>query len=212
MNSNEKAWREEKLAKTLREGGLAVMPTDTIYGIVARAEDPKAVERVYKVRGRDRKKPCIILIGRQSQLKKFSVRLSETQKRTLGRYWPGPVSVVLDCLSEKFSYLHRGTKTLAFRLPDEPALRKLLLKTGPVCAPSANAEGAPPARNILEAKKYFGKKVDFYASGGESSAESSIESGAESGAKGRLAPFRPNPRPSRVIRLKPDGSVDIIRE
>ena len=67
---------------------------------------------------------------------------------------------------KKFEYLHRGTKTLAFRIPKAAWLRKLLQETGPLIAPSANFEGEPPALTIRAAKKYFGENVDFYADAG----------------------------------------------
>ena len=98
-----------------------------------------------------------------------------------------PLSV-LDCSQKKFSYLHRGTKTLAFRLPKKENLRKLIQKTGPLLAPSANPEGLTPALTIAEAKKYFGNEVDFYVN------------------VGKL-----NKKPSTLVRIK-NGEVEILRQ
>ena len=67
---------------------------------------------------------------------------------------------------KRFEYLHRGTAALAFRVPKSAWLRKLLQKTGPLIAPSANFEGEPPALSFRAAKKYFGKSVDFYVDAG----------------------------------------------
>ena len=97
----------------------------------------------------------IVLIASISDLKQFGVKVDSKTARILGKLWPNKVSVVLPCASKKFSYLHRGTKTLAFRLPKPVALRKLLKSVGPLVAPSANWEGERPARTIREAKKYF---------------------------------------------------------
>ncbi len=181
-------WDNENLIKILRKDGVAVMPTDTIYGIVGRAENPDTVERIYKARKRNPDRPCIILIGTEAELPKFSVSLSESQKNKLEEYWPGPVSIILDCPEDKFMYLHRGTKTLAFRLPSEKGLRELLLKTGPLVAPSANPEGLPSAENTDQAKKYFGSEVDLYIQG-------EIKGG----------------KASKIIKLHNDGSETIIR-
>jgi len=175
------------------------MPTDTIYGIVGKATDTTVVERIYALRKRDINKPCIILIGDISELEKFSVILSEEQKTKLKKYWftsPKPeseggltqTSIVFDCPDEKFAYLHRGTKTLAFRMPHPENLRNLLKETGPLIAPSANTEGMPPASTIAEAKKYFGDAIDMYVDGGE------VEGQA-----------------SKVIKLNKDGSVLVLR-
>lgn len=156
-----------KVESILKHGGLAVIPTDTIYGIVARASIRQAVARLYALRrpmraGKTARKPFIILIGGILQLREFDVQLTPQQKAFLKKVWPGKVSVVLLCPSKKFSYLHLGTNTLAFRLPKSPKLQTLLAKTGPLVAPSANPEGKKPAQTIAEAKKYFGEKVDIY--------------------------------------------------
>lgn len=75
------------------------------------------------------------------------------------------MSVIFNCSNKRFDYLHRGVKSIAFRLPEKKFLKNLIKKTGPLVAPSANPEGEEPAQNITEAKKYFGDKVDFYVSG-----------------------------------------------
>lgn len=165
------------------------MPTDTIYGIVGKAKSPAAVSRIYTIRKRAPEKPCIILIGNTKELEKFGINLNEDQEKVIKDFWPGPVSIILDCDNEELAQLHRGTKALAFRLPDDPGLRKLLEECGPLIAPSANLEGEPPAKNILEAKRYFNDGVDMYLDGG------TIEG-----------------KPSKIIRLDNNGSVHIIRQ
>jgi len=84
----------------------------------------------------------IILIASQNDLNKFEIELADWQKKILQKVWPGKVSLVLPCPSLKFSYLHRGQKTLAFRLPKDKKLIQLLKITGPLVAPSANKEGS----------------------------------------------------------------------
>jgi L-threonylcarbamoyladenylate synthase len=189
---------DPNLINALKEGKVAVIPTDTIYGIVGSALDESLVNRIYDIRKRAPEKPCIILIGDMMELEKFSVNLSAKQKEKIKEYWPFafaqdlrpvPTSMVLDCPGEKFAYLHRGTETLAFRIPPQEELRSLLKETGPLIAPSANPEGLPPAKNIEEARNYFGDAVDFYADGGE------IEGKA-----------------SRVIRLYKNNTTSILRE
>lgn len=148
-----------------------MIPTDTIYGLVGSALNKKTVERIYKLRGRNLKKPMIILIGSIGDLKNFGVAVDSETMKQLKKFWPGKVSVILQMENsklrrEKFEYLHRGTRSLAFRLPKPHWLKKLLIATGPLVAPSANWEGKPPAYTIREAKKYFGNKVDFYVDGG----------------------------------------------
>ncbi len=158
----------------LRAGTVVVMPTDTIYGIVGSALLPKAVRRIYRLRKRNLKKPLIILIGDISQLAAFGATVTAGMRRPLKSFWPGKISIIFSLKkSKKFAYLHRGTHTLAFRLPKPSWLRKLLLETGPLVAPSANHEGKLPARTIREAKKYFGTAVKLYIDAGKFKAKPS---------------------------------------
>lgn len=157
----------------LKKGGIGVIPTDTIYGLVSSALNKKTVEKIYRLKNRNSKKPLIILIGDISDLKKFGINLTPNTYNLKPETWPPKTSILLPCPSAKFKYLHRGTKTLAFRLPASRSLqptthnlKTFLKKTGPLVAPSANLEGQPPAKTAKEAKKYFGDKVDFYVDGG----------------------------------------------
>jgi len=150
-----------KAALLLKEGAIGVIPTDTIYGICTSAFNKKSVEKVYRLRKRNPKKPCIILISDIKELKLFNVQLKDWQKEILNKIWPSRISVILPCQSKKFSYLHRGTETLAFRLPNDKFISRILKISGPLIAPSANWEGYEPAKTIKEAKKYFNNHV-FY--------------------------------------------------
>lgn len=170
-------------ANTLKKDGIGVMLTDTIYGVVGRALSKKAVQRIYRLKQRNPDKPFIILISSYADLSKFGVKPSPALKK----YWPGKVSIILRAPAPKLRYLHRGTKALAFRLPQSAKLRAFLRKTGPLVAPSANPEGLPPARDIQEAAQYFGDKVDFYLDGGR-----------------RLG------KPSKLIRIA-QGKIEILR-
>jgi len=184
-------WIEIKktIIPILKWGGIGVLPTDTLYGVVGSAFDKKTVELIYELRKRDSDKPMIILISSVGDLKKFGVVLSGAQKKTLSKIWPAKVSVVFSCKDKKFKYLHRGKNSLAFRLPAEAGLVGLLKKTGPLVAPSANKSGKNPAATYLEAKKYFGEEVDFYVDGGK------LKS-----------------KPSTIIEMKEDGSLKVLRE
>lgn len=157
---------KSEIIKKLKKGGIGVLPTDTIYGVLGSALKKATVERIYRVKGRNETKPFIILISSLTDLKNFGVNLSIKEKKYLKKVWPGPVSVILPCTStqmqKKLKYLHRGTNSFAFRMPKDAFLTEILKKTGPLVAPSANPEGFPPAETITDAEKYFSKKIDFY--------------------------------------------------
>ncbi len=151
-----------QIINILKRGGAGVLPTDTLYGIVGRTLSLEVVERIYHIKKRSPEKPPIILISSITDLRFFGVE----ENPLVGKFWPGKVSIVLSCKNPEWEYLHRGTQTLAFRLPDSPELLEILKETGPLIAPSANPEGQPPAENIAEARAYFGESVDFYQDGG----------------------------------------------
>ena len=149
----------------LREGAVGIIPTDTIYGIVASVHRPDAVERVYELKRRERSKPCIVLCSSYDACTSFPVEWTRDRTRICRGLWPGPVSIVLPC-SMCPDHLTRGADTLAFRVPNDEWLCALLACAGPLIAPSANREGEEPARKIEKARTYFGEAVDFYVDNG----------------------------------------------
>jgi len=142
----------KNIIRILNNDGIGVMPTDTLYGLVGSAFSRKAINRIYKIKKRNRSKKLIVLISSISDLKKFNVNVSKDQAKILAKFWPGKVSVILN--------------DIAFRIPKNKKLIEILKKTGPLVVPSANVEGKKPAETIIQAKKYFGDKVVFYVSGG----------------------------------------------
>jgi L-threonylcarbamoyladenylate synthase len=177
-----------KIVQILKGSGVGVLLTDTLYGLVGQALNKRTVARIYKIKGRNNKKPLIILISSIENLKLFGIKVTDKSRVSLEKFWPGHVSIILPCPTKKFEYLHRGTKTLAFRLPQKPTLIKIIKKTGPLVAPSANPENLSPAQNIKEAEKYFGDKVDFYLKGS-----------------------KPKNKPSQVIKIN-NGKIEIVRK
>ena len=151
----------------IKNGGIGVMPTDTIYGLVGSAFSRKAVERIYRARKREKNKPFIVLIGSIKDLSRFGIRIDKRLRSFLEAAWDAvPTSIILPVKNKKFLYLHRGTSSLAFRLPKDKWLREFIKKTGPLAAPSANPAGFSPARNIKEAREYFGDRACLARTGG----------------------------------------------
>ncbi|MBL7053685.1 threonylcarbamoyl-AMP synthase [Patescibacteria group bacterium] len=162
-----------KTAEIIMKGGLGVIPTDTIYGIVASALNKSAVTMIYKIRKRELDKPMIILIGNLNDLEIFNIRVDNKIRKALAGFWPGKTSIIFKCSDPKFSYLHRGKQTLAIRLPAGKKLRSWLKQTGPIVAPSANIAGMAYSKTVSQAQKYFSNKIDFYVDKGLISAKPS---------------------------------------
>lgn len=159
----------QKTEKILKNDGVVVLPTDTLYGIIGSAQSKKTVDKIYKIKGRNENKPFIVLISSYKDLDIFGVKIDEKQAKFLKKIWPGKVSVILPCTLSKWKYIHRGTKSIAFRMVGEKNknLFNLIKKVGPLIAPSVNIQGEKPAESIKEAKEYFGDNVDLYINGGQ---------------------------------------------
>jgi len=190
LRTSKKCRNDKKnLVQVLQLGGIAVVPTDTLYGIVCSVEDAQSIKKLYSIKGRTETKPFIVLIYSFSDLLRFGISLSPKERAFLSRAWPGKVSIVLPCKKRSYSYLTRGGETLAFRMPKSPFIRLLLKKTGPLVAPSANPEGLRPAETIREARAYFADFVDIYESAGK----------------------RLRGKPSTLLKLHSDGTCDVLR-
>lgn len=167
------------------EGAIGVIPTDTVYGVVARAVDVQAVERLYALKHREHK-PGTLLAATIDQLVELGIKARYL--KAVEQYWPGAISVVIPCGPE-LEYLHQGLRSLAIRIPNDTQIQSLLVQTGPLLTSSANNPGEPTAKTIDEAKHIFGNKVDFYVDGGDLS----------------------NALPSTVIRVI-DDAIEVLRE
>lgn len=186
----------EEIAGVLTDGHLAVLPTDTLYGVVGSALKPAAVERIYDLRQRERNNPMIVLLAHAGELARFKIAVDPATGELFERVWPGPVSMIIAAPAPELEYLHRGTQSIAFRVPAKPELRALLAQTGPLSAPSANLAGHPPARTVEEARAYFGDEVHY------------VDGGVVDGPASALVDVR-QPRP-RVLRPAPGFNVSAL--
>lgn len=131
------------------------------------ASNQQSFRRIYELKKRNPQKKLIVLISDISELETFDISPTPRQKEIIKKFWPGPYSLEFFCNPNKFNYLLCGTNSLTFRYPADDLLCKLLRKTGPLLAPSANPEGLEPAQNMLEAQAYFGESVPLYVDSGE---------------------------------------------
>lgn len=171
----------------LEAGGIVLARTDTIYGILARADDQNAVERVFDVKGRsDYKSPIVLIADREQML----VPLPAAQYELSLTVWPGKVTIAIPVDKETAPHwLHRGNDEFGHRMPAHEELRALIAQTGPLIAPSANPEGKDPAMDIAEAIAYFGDKIDLYVDNGRVEETS----------------------PSQLLRIDENGNIERLR-
>lgn len=146
----------------LLQGAVGVMPTDTVYGLVACANNPAAVARLYSLKQRD-KKPGTVIAANIEQL--IALGVKPRYLKAVEHLWPNPLSIVLPT-GDELAYLHQSLHSLPFRVPAVQSFKDLLEQTGPLVSSSANQPGMPPANDIEEARHYFNDSVDFYVDGG----------------------------------------------
>lgn len=172
------------VATDIDNGKLGIIPTDTLYGLVAKASSETAVSKMYSLKYRNNK-PGTLIAANINQL--VILGLKKRYLQAVEQYWPSAVSVVIPT-GPVLSFLHQGKVSLAVRIPKNKELSKLLTKTGPLLTTSANLPGKQPATTIKEAKAYFGDKVDFYVDSGQLVSE-----------------------PSTLIRIV-DDAVEVLRQ
>lgn len=136
----------DQIAQTLREGGVVLLPTDTIYGLHAVAADPAAVERISRAKGREESKPFIVLAASAGQLAALGVAARPEVIDALRDLWPAPLTVVLPLSRPVPASL--GALSLAVRVPDLEWLRRLVEATGPLVSTSANRSGEPAVHEV----------------------------------------------------------------
>ncbi len=123
----------------LKRGGLVAFPTETVYGLGARALDEAAIERIFQAKGRPARHPIIAHVEDEAGARKLSSDWSERASRLARAFWPGPLTLVVPRASAVPASLSGGTDSIAVRAPAHPVARALLAMLGePLAAPSAN--------------------------------------------------------------------------
>jgi L-threonylcarbamoyladenylate synthase len=154
---------DDQVITTIKNGGVGVMPTDTIYGVVASVKFPEAIERIYSAKKRPNDKRFIVLIGNRGQLPSLGINPNLKQVEVLNEFWPGPFSMAMAC-DDTLPYLHNEKFSIAVRLPAETWLRHLINETGPIVATSANISNEATPNNIEDIKSQL-PGLDFYIEG-----------------------------------------------
>jgi len=167
-----------RAAELLRQGGLAAVPTETVYGLCANGLDANAVLRIYEVKGRPAVKPLSLMVASPEDIDRFCRDVPKAAYALAERFWPGPLTLVLPARTELVPDIVRaGGPRIGLRCPDHPLTLGLLRRCGfPLAGPSANPSDAPPPRSAGEVLAFFDGKIDAVLDGGPCSVgvESSI--------------------------------------
>jgi L-threonylcarbamoyladenylate synthase len=157
----------ESATAALAQGGVIVYPTETFYGLGARALSPTAVAAVAALKGRDRSKPIAVIVADAAMLATIVARVPRPAERLMGRFWPGPLTLVLPARDDLPPELTAGSGLIGVRVSSHPIAHALAVALGePLTATSANLAGGAPPCDVAAARRAFGTRVARYVDGG----------------------------------------------
>lgn len=149
-------------ADVLRRGGIALVPTETVVGLVAAK---RGLQRLSEIKGRDPQKPIALLCATVEEASELASEFPSVARELARRYWPGPLTLVLRAA---------GSGTIGVRVPDHEVVRELLAAYGgPLYATSANLAGEQPPASLKEVDSYLASSVDAIVGGETGAGEAS---------------------------------------
>jgi L-threonylcarbamoyladenylate synthase len=180
----------EQAVAILKRGGLVAFPTETVYGLGADARHRDAVARLYRVKGRPPGHPVIVHVADAGQLELWAREVPESAKLLAARFWPGPLTLVLERAPGVGDFLTGGQDTIGVRVPGHPIALELLRRFGGgIAAPSANRFGRISPTTAEHVRNDLGEEVDLVLDGGP--CEIGIESTIVDLSGGRVVLLRP---------------------
>lgn len=148
--------------RTLRDGGIMAVPTDTVFGIVGLFDSEVAIGRIYKLKGRPQSKPLPLLLGTAADLPLVTPTVPQSIWPLIGAFWPGPLTLVLPAHRMVSSLITARTGTVGVRVPAHPAVLDVLEAVNlPLVSTSANLSGKTPAGTAMDVVSELGNAVDL---------------------------------------------------
>jgi L-threonylcarbamoyladenylate synthase len=155
--------------RVLECGGVVSLPTETLYGLAASAQDEQAVERLFRIKGRPRNKPLPLLLADPADISKYALDVPEVAARLVQRFFPGPLTLVLRSAGNLPEAVTGGMKTVAVRVPDHWVPRQVVRDLGaPITGTSANRSGMPALTSAEAVRTHLGGDIDYVVDAGRS--------------------------------------------
>lgn len=158
----------QEAVKVLKNGGIVIFPTDTAYGIGCRMDNEKSIKRLFEIRKRSESKPLLALVDSIEMAQDYLLPIpKKVTDNIIKKYWPGSVTIILNCITQKVPELVRGGgNTLGVRLPNNSQLLELIKEVGvPVVAPSANFAGEQTPFSFQDLDERLIKSSDYALEG-----------------------------------------------
>lgn len=159
----------KEVARTIKQGGVVVFPTETVYGIGANGLSENAVKRIYEVKQRPLNKPISLLVNGTDMINEIAQDITDLEKALIREFFPGPLTIILKKKDIVPNIVTANSNTVGVRMPSNEIALKLIEYAGvPIATPSANISGKPSGTNMEDIMKDFEGKVDYFIDDGPS--------------------------------------------
>ena len=149
----------ENIKQELEQGRAVVLPTETVYGLFAKALDEEAVDHVYQLKGRPRDKALNLNVASLDDILNFSKNQPPYLQKLVESFLPGPLTIILEANDKVPDWVNSGLRTVGFRMPSHPVTLELIREFGPLIGPSANLSGQASGISFKEIVKDLGQEV-----------------------------------------------------
>ena len=153
---------KKQLRESLDNGEAIVLPTETVYGLFAKALDESAVNHVYELKNRPREKAMNLNVASYEDILSYSKEQPKYLKQLYDVFLPGPLTIILKANDQVPRWINSGLATVGFRLPNHPVTRELIQAEGPLIGPSANKSGQESGRHFDDIRAQFDFQVTGY--------------------------------------------------
>ncbi|MGK2882442.1 MAG: L-threonylcarbamoyladenylate synthase [Mycobacterium sp.] len=194
-------------ASTVRDSGLVVLPTDTVYGIGADAFDNAAVAALLSAKGRGRDMPVPVLVGSWQTIEGLVYSVPASARELIHAFWPGALSLVVRQAPSLHWDLGDANGTVMVRMPLHPIAIELLREIGPMAVSSANISGRPAAVTAEDACEQLGDLVDVYLEAGPAARQAASTIVDLTGAHPRILRAGPVPADDIAAVLGTDAAA-----
>ncbi|KHD46650.1 L-threonylcarbamoyladenylate synthase [Streptococcus hongkongensis] len=151
------------LTEVIEAGQAVVLPTETVYGLFAKAMDEAAVDYVYHLKQRTRDKAMNLNVASYQDILTFSKDQPDYLKKLVETFLPGPLTIILKANDKVPTWINSGKRTIGFRMPKHSVTSQIIRETGPLIGPSANISGDESGKTFEAIIKAFNDQVSGYA-------------------------------------------------
>ena len=159
----------KEVARTIKQGGIIVFPTETVYGIGTNGLKENSVKRLYEVKQRPLNKPISLLVNGINMINEIAQEITDLEKALIKEFFPGPLTIILKKKDTVPNIVTANSNMVGVRMPSNEIALKLIEYAGvPIATPSANISGKPSGTNMEDIMKDFEGKVDYFLDDGPS--------------------------------------------